>query len=80
MKTFTTQNAIVPAVLCRLPSSLFHLFWSRRFTLIVFGTAGSSNNNHEHGRIISISELFLTVTPLTVGLAMGFTFLFWKRK
>ena len=42
---------------------------------------GSSNsNNHEHGRIISVSELFLTVTAVTAGLAIGFTFLFWKRE
>jgi hypothetical protein len=40
---------------------------------VVWG--GSSNsNNHEHGRIISVSELFLTVTAVTAGLAIGFSF------
>jgi hypothetical protein len=40
---------------------------------VVWG--GSSNsNNHEHGRIISVSELFLTVTAVTAGSAIGFSF------
>jgi hypothetical protein len=39
-----------------------------------------SSNNHGHGRIVSVSELLLQVTPFAGGLATGFTFLFWKRE
>jgi hypothetical protein len=44
------------------------------------GSAGISSNNHDHGRIVSVSELLLSVTPYTAGLIIGFTLLFWKRK
>jgi len=55
------------------------IFFGRDRLAHSVGSAGSSNN-HEHGRIVSVSELLLTVTPYTSGLAIGFTFLFWKRK
>ncbi|HEX6281475.1 MAG TPA: hypothetical protein VFZ67_04550 [Nitrososphaera sp.] len=81
MKTFTTPKAMVAAVLCYAAIITFSSFLVE--TVYAHssssGSAGSSNN-HEHGRIVSVSELLLTVTPYTAGLAIGFTFLFWKRK
>jgi hypothetical protein len=44
------------------------------------GSAAGGVNNHEHGRIISVSELFLSVTPVSGGLALAITLLLWKRK
>ena len=67
------------------------LLYSAIFTLSTFSvetvyahssaSAGSTNgNNHEHGRIVSLNELLLQVTPFTAGLAIGFTFLSWKNE
>lgn len=81
MKTFNPPKAIVAAVLCyaavitTFPSFLVETVYAHSI-----GSAGSSNNHEHGGRIISLSELLLTVTPYTVGLAIGITFLFWKRK
>jgi hypothetical protein len=45
------------------------------------GTADVSiDNDHEHGRIISASELFLSITSFTAGLAIGMALLFRKRR
>lgn len=80
MKTFTTPKAIVAAVLCYAAIITFSSFLVE--TVYAHSSSGSadSSNNHEHGRIVSVSELLLTVTPYAAGLAIGFTFLFWKRK
>jgi hypothetical protein len=80
MKTFTTPKAMVAAVLCYAAIITFSSFLVE--TVYAHSSSGSagSSNNHEHGRIVSVSELLLTVTPYTAGLAIGFTFLFWKRK
>ena len=79
MKTFTTPKAIVVVVLCYAAITTFSSFLVETVYAHSVGSAGSSDN-HEHGRIVSVSELLLTVTPYTAGLAIGFTFLFWKRK
>jgi hypothetical protein len=79
MKTFTIPKAIVAAVLCYAAIITFSSFLVE--TVYAHSIdSGGSNNNHEHRRIVSVSELLLTVTPVTAGLAIGFTFLFWKRK
>jgi hypothetical protein len=83
MKTFTTPKAIVAAVLCYAAIITFSSFSVETVYAHSIGGSsgsGSGSNNHEHRRIVSVSELFLTVTPVTAGLAIGFTFLFWKRK
>jgi hypothetical protein len=80
MKTFTTPKAIVAAVLCYAAIITFSSFSVETVYAHSIGSGGGSSNNHEHRRIVSVSELFLTVTPVTAGLAIGFTFLFWKRK
>jgi hypothetical protein len=79
MKTFTTPKAIVAAVLCYAAIITFSSFSVETVYAHSIGSS-SGSNNHEHRRIVSVSELFLTVTPVTAGLAIGFTFLFWKRK
>lgn len=80
MKTFTTPKAIVAAaVLCYAAIITFSSFLVETVYAHSSSSADSSNN-HEHGRIVSVSELLLTVTPYTAGLAIGFTFLFWKGK
>jgi hypothetical protein len=78
MKTFTTPKAIVPVVLCYAAITTFSSFLVETVYAHSVGSAGSSNN-HEHGRIVSVSELLFTVTPYTAGLAIGLTFFFWKR-
>jgi hypothetical protein len=79
MKTFNTPKAIMRAVLCYAVIITFSSFLVETVYAHNSDSAGRSNN-HEHGRIVSVSEILLTVTPYTVGLAIGFTFLFWKRK
>jgi hypothetical protein len=79
MKAFTTPKAIVAVVLCYAAITTFSSFLVETVYAHSVDSAGSSNN-HEHGRIVSVSELLFTVTPYTAGLAIGFTFLFWKRK
>jgi hypothetical protein len=79
MKTLTTPKGIVPVVLCYAAIIIFSSFLVETAYAHSTGSVGSSNN-HEHGRIVSVSELLLTVTPYTAGLAIGFTFLFWKRE
>jgi len=49
----------------------FLIFFGRDRLRSSVGNAGS-RNNHEHGRIVSVSELLLTVTPYTAGLANRF--------
>jgi hypothetical protein len=80
MKTFTTSKAIVAVVLCYAAVITFSSFLVETVYAHDIGSAGSSNNHERGGRIVSVSELLLTVTPYTAGLAIGFTFLFWKRK
>jgi hypothetical protein len=81
MKTLTTMKAIVAAVLCYAAIITFSSFFVETVYAHSSGSAGgSSSNNHEHGRIVSVSELLLSVTPFTAGLAIGFTLLFWKTK
>jgi hypothetical protein len=75
MKTFTTPKAIVAAVLCYAGIITFS-----SFLVETVYAHSSGSNNHEHGRIVSVSELLLTVTPVTAGLAIGFVFLLRKRK
>ena len=84
MKTFTIPKAIVmtAVLLCYAAIIIITITFSSFLVETVYahsiGNGGS--NSHEHRRIVSVSELFLTVTPVTAGLAIGFTFLFWKRK
>jgi hypothetical protein len=80
MKTFTTMKAIVAAVLCYAAIITFSSFFVETVYAHSSGSAGGSSNNHDHGRIVSVSELLLSVTPFTTGLAIGFTLLFWKTK
>jgi hypothetical protein len=80
MKTFTTPKAIVAVVLCYAAVITFSSFLVETVYAHNIGSSGSSNNHEHGGRIVSVSELLLTVTPYTAGLAIGFTFLFWKRK
>jgi hypothetical protein len=81
MKTFTTPKAIVAAVLCYAAIIItFSSFLVETVYAHSIGSDGGGSNNHEHRRIVSVSELFLTITPVTAGLAIGFIFLFWKRK
>ena len=75
MKAFTAPKAIMAAVLWYFAIITFSSFQVEA----VYAHSGSSNN-HEHGRIVSVSELLLQVTPFAGGLATGFTFLFWKRE
>ena len=66
MKTFTTLKAIVAAVLCYAAVITFSTFLVESVYAHGSGSAGgSSNNNHDHGRIVSVSELLLSVTPFT---------------
>jgi hypothetical protein len=82
MKTFTTPKAIVAAVLCYAAIIIitFSSFSVETVYAHSIGSGGGGSNNHEHRRIVSVSELFLTITPVTAGLAIGFIFLFRKRK
>jgi hypothetical protein len=81
MKTFTTPKAIVAAVLCYAAIIItFSSFLVETVYAHSIGSDGGGSNNHEDRRIVSVSELFLTITPVTAGLAIGFIFLFWKRK
>ncbi len=81
MKAFTAPKAIIAVVLSysaifTLSSFLVEVAYAHKT-----GTTDSVNsNNHEHGRVVSVSELLLQVTPFAGGLATGFTFLFWKRE
>ena len=75
MKAFTAPKAIMAVVLCCSAIITFSSFPGE----VVYAHSGSSNN-HEHRRIVSVSELLLQVTPFAGGLATGFTFLFWKRE
>ena len=80
MKTFNTLKAIVAAVLCYAAILTFSTFLVE--TVYAHGiSAGSSGSiNHDHGRIVSVSELLPSVTIYTAGLVIGFTLLFWRRK
>jgi uncharacterized membrane protein (Fun14 family) len=81
MKTFTTSKAIVAVVLCYsgvITFSSFFIETAYAHSSDVAG-GGSTNNNHEHGRIVPVSDLLLQVTPFTAALAIGFTLLFRKR-
>jgi hypothetical protein len=78
MKTFSTPKAIMTSVLCYAAIMASSSFLVE--TVYAHSIDSGGSNNHEHRRIVSVSELLLTVTPVTAGLAIGFTFLFWKRK
>jgi uncharacterized membrane protein (Fun14 family) len=79
MKTLTTSKAIVAAtVLCYAAIITFSSFSVG--TVYAHSIGSGAGSNHEHGRIVSLSELFLTVMPFTAGLAIGFVLLFRKRK
>jgi hypothetical protein len=75
MKAFTAPKVIMAVVFCYSAIITFSSFLGEA----VYAHSGSSNN-HGHGRIVSVSELLLQVTPFAGGLATGFTFLFWKRE
>jgi hypothetical protein len=82
MKTFTTLKAVMAAVLCYAAIVIFSSFLIE--TVYAHSSssssAGSSSINHDHGRIVSVSELLPSVTLYTAGLVIGFTLLFWRRK
>jgi hypothetical protein len=81
MKTFTTLKAIVAAALCYAAIFTFSTFLVESVYAHSSSSAGSSGSiNHDHGRIISVSELLPSVTLYTAGLVIGFTLLFWRRK
>jgi hypothetical protein len=79
MKTFTIPKAVVAAIICYSAIMTFSSFLVE-MVYAHSSSAGSSSNNHEHGRIVSVSELMLQVTPFTAGLVIGFMFLFWKNE
>jgi len=85
MKTFTTLKAIVAAVLCYAAIFTFSTFLVE--TVYAHSSSSSSSSadssgsiNHDHGRIVSVSELLPSVTLYTAGLVFGFTLLFWRSK
>jgi hypothetical protein len=80
MRTPTTSKAIVAAatVLCYAAIITFSSFSVG--TVYAHSIGSGASSNHEHGRIVSLNELFLTVLPFTAGLAIGFAFLFRKKK
>ena len=83
MKTFTTLKAIVAALLCYAAIVTFSTFLVETvYAHSSSSSAGSSGSsfNHDHGRIVSVSELLPSVTLYTAGLVIGFTLLFWRRK
>ena len=84
MKTFTTLKAIVAAVICYAAIVTFSTFLVETVyahSSSSSSSAGSSGSiNHDHGRIVSVSELLPSVTLYTAGLVIGFTLLFWRRK
>ena len=77
MKRFPTPKAIVAAVLCYAATITFSSFLVEA---VYAHSSSSSTNNHEHGIVISVSELLLQFTPFTAGLVIGFLFLFWKKE
>ena len=79
MKAFTAPKVIMAVVLCYSAIITFSSFLGEA-VYAHSGSSSSSSNTHEHGRIVSVSELLLQVTPFAGGLATGFTFLFWKRE
>jgi hypothetical protein len=81
MKTFTTIKAIVAAVLCYAAIVTFSTFLVE--TVYAHGSSSavsSGSISHDHGRIVSVSELLPSVMLYTAGLVIGFTLLFWRRK
>ena len=79
MKRFPTPKAIVAAVLCYAATIItFSSFLVE--AVYAHSSSGSSTNNHEHGIVISVSELLLQFTPFTAGLVIGFLFLFWEKE
>jgi hypothetical protein len=80
MKTFTTLKAIVAAVLCYAAIVTFSTFLVETVYAHSSSSGSSSSINHDHGRIVSVSELLPSVTLYTAGLVIGFTLLFWRRK
>jgi hypothetical protein len=81
MKTLTTMKAIVALVLCYCTTITFSSFLVETVYAHSAGSVGSTDsNNHDHRRVVSVSELLLQVTPFTAGLAFGFTLLFWKNE
>jgi hypothetical protein len=81
MKTFTTLKAVMAAVLCYAAIVIFSSFLVETvYAHSSSSSAGSSSINHDHGIIVSVSELLPSVTLYTAGLVIGFTLLFWRRK
>jgi hypothetical protein len=81
MKTLTTLKAIVAVVLCYFTTITFSSFLVETVYAHSAGSvAGTDSNNHDHRRVVSVSELLLQVTPFTAGLAIGFALLFWKNE
>ena len=81
MKAFTAPKVIMAVVLCFSAMITFSSFLGEAVYAHSSSSTDSANgNNHDHGRIVSVSELLLQVTPFAGGLATGFTFLFWKRE
>ena len=69
------------AVLCYAAMITFSYFLFEAVYAHSAGTADVSfDNDHEHGRIISASELFLSITSFTAGLAIGMALLFRKGR
>lgn len=82
MKTFATLRAIVMSVLFFSVTIAFSSFLNEPvYAHSTSGSASSHNSNdHDHKRIVPISELLLQVIPFTAGLAIGFTLLFRKKE
>ena len=62
MKAFTAPKPIIAVVLCYSAIVTFSPFLGEA----VYAHS-ASNNNHEHGRIVSVSEFMPQVTPLQEG-------------
>ena len=76
------MKSIVAAVLCCAAIVIFSSFLVE--TVYAHSSSSSAvssgNINHDHGSIVSVSELLPSVTLYTAGLVIGFTLLFWRRK
>jgi hypothetical protein len=79
MTTSISSRAILAVVVCYSAIVAFSSFSIEVVYGHSIGGAGSSNN-HQHTRVVSVSELLLQVTPFTAGLAIGLTLLLRKRK
>jgi hypothetical protein len=80
MKAFTAPKVIMAVVLCYSALITYSSFLGEAVYAHSSSTDSANGNSHDHGRIVSVSELLLQVTPFAGGLATGFAFLFWKRE